>query len=261
MNLCDKHMVSSSSLCKNKEALASNSGGKMKVNIPCILCKSNTSLLNMTLICFSCRVSDILSLSLAFLSFGNLFASYSITPVVIMTFDPILCQTQPNFRVVSSICSREIIFAKSNFLYLCDPLCNNLEPLLSFWDILCFVSMMWETLGPSFEGSLPLDLNSYPRKWSRNSLSVPWSLHVSMANSSCSTIGLHHWPSIEWFCECSTSAHLFTLVDCVGVPWGPLSLLVVSLIPVNGLHHWLVIRWFSIMFDLYMSIHMIEFVY
>ena len=65
-----------------------------------------------------------------------------------------------------------------------------------------------------------------------------------MASSSCLTTGSHHWPSIEWFCKCSTSTHSFTLVDCVVVPWGPSSLLVVSLMPINDFHYWLVIRWF-----------------
>ena len=84
----------------------------------------------------------------------------------------------------------------------------------------------------------------YLEKWFRNFFSVPWSLHASMESSSCSMTCSRHWPSIEWFCKCSTSAHSFSLVDCVVVPWGPLSLWVVSLVLVNDFHHWPVIRCF-----------------
>ena len=76
--------------------------------------------------------------------------------------------------------------------------------------LLCLMSMMWETLWPTFDQGHFLSTSAhYPKSWSRDSLMVPWSLHASMAGSSHSTRGLHHWPPIEWFWGCSTSTHLF----------------------------------------------------
>ena len=48
----------------------------------------------------------------------------------------------------------------SNPSYLFDPLYNNIETFLSTLAFLCFVSMMWETLWPSFDGSLSCDRKS-----------------------------------------------------------------------------------------------------
>ena len=94
------------------------------------------------------------------------------------------------------------------------PLQNNNLPLLSHIVLifsLYLVSMMWETLWPTFDQGHFLSTSAhYLGSWSRDSLPVPWSLHASMAGSSCSTQGFHHWPPIEWFYGCSTPAHWFT---------------------------------------------------
>jgi len=45
----------------------------------------------------------------------------------------------------------------------------------------------------------------------RNQL-VPWNLHASISGSSLLTMGLHHWPLIEWFNKCLNSSHLFTFI-------------------------------------------------
>jgi len=80
-----------------------------------------------------------------------------------------------------------------------------------------------------------------------------------MAGYSQLMVGSHHWPSIEWFCECSNSTSFFTLVDCVVVLWEPSSLLVFSLVHVNEFHHWPVIGWSYPMFESDTSIHMVGF--
>jgi len=36
--------------------------------------------------------------------------------------------------------------------------------------------------------------------------------------SSISTVGLHHWPLIEWFLECSTTIYSHSL-ECTRIPW------------------------------------------
>ena len=109
-----------------------------------------------------------------------------------------------------------------------------------------FVSCHWcgNHHGPPLTNHFLLTSAHYPRRWLRNFFLAPWSLHASMASSLCSKTCLHHWPLIEFFWECSTSTHVFTLLDCVVVPWGASSLFVVSLVPINNFHHWPIIRWF-----------------
>ena len=73
---------------------------------------------------------------------------------------------------------------------------------------LCLVSMMWESLWPTFDQGHFLSTSAhYPGSLSRDSLLVPWSLHALMAGSSRSTWGFHYWPLIGWFYGCSTPAH------------------------------------------------------
>ena len=80
---------------------------------------------------------------------------------------------------------------------------------------LCLTSMTWETLWPTFDQAHFLSTSAhYPGSWSRDSLLVPWSLHASMAGSSHSMWGCHHWPPIEWFCGFSMSAHCSHAIDC-----------------------------------------------
>ena len=90
-------------------------------------------------------------------------------------------------------------------------------PLILCWSwfvniiSLCLMWMMWETLWPTFDQGHFLSTSAhYPGGWSRDSLLVPWNLHASMAGSSHSTRGFHHWPPIEWFYGCSMPAHWFT---------------------------------------------------
>ena len=119
-------------------------------------------------------------------------------------------------------------------------------PNHSYYLEISIVSCQWcgNHYGPPLTDHFLSTSAHYPGRWFTNSFSVPWSLHASMASSSCSTTCSHHWPLIKWFFKCLTSTHLWKLVDCFVVPWGPLSLLVVSLMHVNGLHYWLIIRWF-----------------
>ena len=145
-------MLSSSSSCKNKEVLIRNGGEKWKLFINCV---DNMSLLNMTLIWSLCRVRIFSLCHFASMGLGNLFASHLIINLINMTFDPMLCQMLPKSRVVLTKCSREFIYV---FLYPLYIVC--FSTTLHSYYILCFVSMMWDSLWPSFDGSLPIDFSS-----------------------------------------------------------------------------------------------------
>lgn len=121
--------------------------------------------------------------------------------LVTMTFDPLTSNTAKS-TVVPSICSREVDLCNENNL----PLIARISWFTTL--SLRLVSMMWEKLWPTFDQGRLLSTSAhYPRSWSRDSLPVPWSLHASMAGSSCSTWGFHHWLPTEWFYGCSTSDH------------------------------------------------------
>ena len=152
------------------------------------------------------------------------------------------------------ICSREVD------LYKYQPSSDS-HLILIQKDImfLCLTSMMWETLWPTFDQGHFLSTSAhYPKSWSRDSLLVPWSLHASMAGSSYSTWGFHHWPQIEWFCGCSTSAHCSHAVDCTCSTLR--TIFIIGRTSINNFHHWLVIKRCSCMFDFSSHIRMLELV-
>ena len=134
-----------------------------------------------------------------------LFDLSSALCLVTMTSDPLMSKCcQIHCRAV--ICSREVDLCK-----LQPSSYSHLIVIHKHIMFLCLVSMMWETLWPTFDQGHFLSTSAhYPGSWSRDSLPVPWSLHASMVGSSRSRRGLHHWPPIEWFYECSTPAHWFT---------------------------------------------------
>ena len=159
----------------------------------------------------SCRVGDISSrfFTLPPWVWVILFYLSSALFLVAMTSDPLMSNTA-KLTIVSFICSREVDLCKYQ------PSSDS-HLILIHKDImfLYLVSMMWETLWPTFDQSHFLSTSAhYPGSWSRDSLLVPWSLHASMAGSSHLTWGFQHWPSIEWFCGCSTSNHYSHSVDC-----------------------------------------------
>ena len=125
--------------------------------------------------------------------------------LVTMTSDLLMSNTAKS-TVVPLICSREVD------LYKYQPSSDShLIVVHKNIMFLCLVSMIWETIWPTFDQAHFLSTPThYPRSWSRDSLVVPWSLHASMAGSSHSMRGFHHWPPIEWFYRCSTPAHWFT---------------------------------------------------
>ena len=125
-----------------------------------------------------------------------------------MTSNPLMSNTTKS-RVVSLICSREVDLCKfqpsSDF---------HLILIHKYIMFLYLVSIMWETLWPTFDrGHFLLTLAPYLGSWSRDSLLVPWSLHASMAGSSHSTTSPHHWPLIEWFYGCLMPDHCSHYVD------------------------------------------------
>ena len=147
-------MVSSSSLCKNKEVLAKNGGGKWKLFISCV---GNMSLLNMTLVCSSCRVGISSLCHFASMGLGNPFSCHSITNFVNMTSDPIWVKC---CQIPESCCryvQEKTLLQFVHSLILCCSLDSH-----SYY-IHCFVSMMCDSLWPSFDGSLPVDFSSFSR--------------------------------------------------------------------------------------------------
>lgn len=166
----------------------------MEVNIYLVFCvKGSTSLLNMTLTIYRVRFGASSLCPLTYQIWEMHLSLIWLYPIATMTSDPILSQILPNSRVVSLICSREFQSANSNHLYL-------------FWH---FLQQSWITLAnsgksyvlcrwcgknygpPSMDYFLSTPTH-YPRRLSRNSLSVPWIFHVSTVASSHSTIGSHH---------------------------------------------------------------------
>ena len=122
--------------------------------------------------------------------------------LVTMTLDHLNIDTAKS-TVVPPICSREV------------DLCKNTQPPSDAshkisYPPLSRVNDVGNTMAHLWSRSLPVDFSSLSRKLILRLPSVPWSLHASMAGSSCLTRGFHHWPSIEWFYGCSTPAHWFT---------------------------------------------------
>ena len=138
----------------------------------------STSLLNMALRCFVSGWGHLISFSLASMDLG-----YPIWPLICSlpsSSYPLLiwCQVLPNPLQC------RYVFKRSCPL----PQCNLVRYLITKLLYLCLVSMMWESSWPTFDRS-PFSSTPahYPRKWLRDSFQVPWSLHASMADSSCST--------------------------------------------------------------------------
>ena len=167
-------------------------------------------LLNMALVCIRVRLgTSHLVIYLPPWVWVILFDLSSALCLVIMTFD-ILTSNTTKSTVMLPMCSREVDLCKFSALlwFSSDPDSQNIM-------FFCLMLMMWETLWPTFNQGHFLSTSAhYPGSWSRDSLLVPWSLHTSMAGSSHSMQGFHHWPSIGWFCGCSTPTHCSHSVDC-----------------------------------------------
>ena len=151
------------------------------------------SLLNMALVCIRVWVgTSHLVFHLPPWVWVIVFDLSSAHCLITITFNPLMSNTAKS-TVVPPICSREVDLCR-----ITTSLCY----LTWFWFtttfFLCLVSMMWETLWPTFDQGHFLSTSAhYPGSWSRDSFPVPWSLHASMAGSSCSTWGFHHWPPIK----------------------------------------------------------------
>ena len=130
-------MVSSSSLCKNKEVLTKNGGGKWKLFISCV---GSMSLLNMTLVYSSCQVGISSLCHFASMGLGNPFASHSITNFFNMTSDPILVKCYQIPESCRQYFQEKILLQSVHSLILCFSLDSH-----SYY-LLCFVSMMWDSL-------------------------------------------------------------------------------------------------------------------
>lgn len=150
---------------KNKEVFARNSGGMERNIYPVFCMKDNMSLLKMTLICISCWVWGILTFSLGLPGLVNPFSSHLIKSYC---HHELWSYFESN---VSKFQSRVADMFKRSPTYKFKPLipCLNffasiLNHSFQLCKILCFVSMTWDTLWPSFDESLPVDSNSLSRK-------------------------------------------------------------------------------------------------
>ena len=151
-------MVSSSSLCKNKEVLARNGGEKMEPNH----CRVDSmSLLNMALVCIRAGLgTSHLIFHLPPWVWVILFDLSSTLCLVIMTYDILMTNTA-KFTVVSPICSREVDLYKkvSTFLWFSSDRDSQIHyvPLFRVNDV-------GNTMDHLRSRSLPFDFNSLSRK-------------------------------------------------------------------------------------------------
>ena len=144
-------MISSSSLCKNKEVLAINGGAKWNLFVSCV---DSMSLLNMTLICSSCQVGIYSLCHFSSMGLGNLFSSHSITNIFNMTSNPIWVKCCQIPESCHWYVQEKILLQFVHHLILCFSLDSH-----SYY-LLYFLSMMWDSVWPSFDRSLPVDFNS-----------------------------------------------------------------------------------------------------
>ncbi len=195
------HMLSSSSFpSKNNRGTRQKWWGNKGI---IIIVVGSMSLLNMALSAFVSGWGHRISFQICLHGFGlsiltiHLLLVLSSWPLIVwhqILPNPLLCHRYVQEKLTSAEYSTSLWYLTQNMIFL-----------------LCLVSMMWETLWPTFDQDHFLSTSAhYPGRWPRDSLQVPWSLHASMAGSSCSMRGFHHWPPIGWFYGCSTPAHWFT---------------------------------------------------
>ena len=148
-------MVSSSTLCKNKEVLTRNGGEKWNQH----RCRvGSMSLLNMALVCIRVEFgTSHLIFHLPLWVWVIPFDLSSTLCLVIMTSDIFMSNTTKS-TVVLPICSREVDLYK--FQPSSDSHLIVIHKNILF---LCLTSMMWETLWPTFDqGHFLLTSTHYP---------------------------------------------------------------------------------------------------
>ena len=179
--------------------LARNGGGNKGTVIVVI---GSMSLLNMALFAFVSGWGHLISLHFCLHGFGLSYLANHL--LIVLSLWPLIIWPPNTTKsvIVPPICSREVDLCKYN-----PPLIFHAKTNLSLP-----VSHRWcgKHYGPPSIKITSCRLQLIIQEWPRDSLQVHWSLHASMAGSSCSTRGFHHWPPIEWFCGCSTSTHSFT---------------------------------------------------
>ena len=164
-------MVSSSSLCKNKEVLTEMVGEKWNHR----RCRRQYVALEHGTCLHSCRVGEISShcFSLPPWVWVIPFDLSSAHCLVTMTFDPLTSNTAKS-AVVPSICSREVGLCKYQPSSVSHMILIHNKNIM----FLCLVSMMWESLWPTFDQGHFLSTSThYPGSWSRDSL---WYLGACM---------------------------------------------------------------------------------
>ena len=153
-----KHMLSSSSLSpKNNRGTCQKWWGKWNHNNIRV---GSMSLLNMALLCFVSGWDHLILFYTSLRGFGlSYFDLSSAHCLVLMTSDPLMSNTTKS-TAVPPICSREV------------DLCRvTIYPwrLTHFWFItkifLCLVSMMWETLWPTFDQGCLLSTSAHYPGW------------------------------------------------------------------------------------------------
>ena len=159
----------------------------------------------MTLIYIWCRVWVILTSWLDLLGFGNPFASH-----MIISYCHHVLWSYVESKV-ATLRSRVMDMFKRSHICSILPIhrltfCWSLDHTHSFHFIPHFMSMMGDSLCPSFDRLLHVDCSSLSRKMTQK---LPFStLELACLNEISSHLmtSLHHWPSIGWFHKCSTSA-------------------------------------------------------
>ena len=108
-----------------------------------------------------------------------------------------------------------------------------------------FVSSMWDSSWPSFDETIPVDINSSSQKQSqKQKISTLRSVRLNDRFSH----SRHRFTSLTFDRQNRLSVQHHDIyshsVDCTRVPWESLTSMVISLALVNSSHHWSVINWF-----------------
>lgn len=137
----------------------------MEINMSCILYKVNMLLFKMTLICCSCQVwgyPHFITCLPGFWESICLSSNY----IIFSSWPLILCWAKCCQSPES--CHRYVQEKSHLHFKLLLPYFTFLQQswitLTNSTKVICFVSMVWETLWPSFNGSLPVNSNSLSRK-------------------------------------------------------------------------------------------------
>jgi hypothetical protein len=102
--------------------------------------------------------------------------------------------------------------------------CPHLIHHYSSLSYICFMSLKGDKSWPSFDGSNSYRLQLIFQELDLETIQYLGTYMPQWEVSLHLIVGLHYWPSIKWFLECSTSTNLFTFS---WMYWGTLGIIVI----------------------------------